>query len=91
MGTLHHPQWNTTARFTIGRDHHGWWVVSDRLGRVGGLFATEDAAMHFAVEEADRDPAKVCRAPADAALEPFSEPAPIGQRVLAHNRRLRRA
>ena len=36
------------ARFTVGRDHHGWWVVQDRLGKVGGLFASEDAAMHFA-------------------------------------------
>lgn len=42
-------------RFTVGRDHHGWWVVEDRLGRVGGLFASEDAAMHYALEESNRD------------------------------------
>lgn len=42
-------------RFTVGRDHHGWWVVEDRLGRVGGIFVTEDAAMHYALEESNRD------------------------------------
>ncbi len=42
-------------RFTVGRDHHGWWVVEDRLGRVGGIFASEDAAMHYAFEESNRD------------------------------------
>lgn len=42
-------------RFTVGRDCHGWWVVDDRLGRVGGIFASEDAAMHYAFEESNRD------------------------------------
>lgn len=42
-------------RFTVGRDHHGWWVVEDRLGRVGGIFSSEDAAMHYALEEGNRD------------------------------------
>ncbi|MCR6498158.1 hypothetical protein MUO32_03835 [Shinella sp. CPCC 101442] len=42
-------------RFTVGRDHHGWWVVEDRLGRVGGIFVTEDAALHYALEESNRD------------------------------------
>jgi hypothetical protein len=95
MGTLHHPQWDNSVRFTIGRDHHGWWVVSDRLGQVGGLFATEDAAMHFAFGEADHDTRKICRAPAGEDLELFDEhdtaSMPIGRRVLAHNQRLRRA
>ena len=35
-------------RFTVGRDHHGWWVVHDREERVGGLFRTCEAALHFA-------------------------------------------
>jgi hypothetical protein len=97
MGSLHHPKWNITpsARFTIGRDHHGWWVVQDRLGRVGGLFASEDAALHFAAQEADHDPDKICHAPADAEVELFDDQpdhhAAIGQRLLEHNRRLRRA
>lgn len=50
------------ARFTVGRDHHGWWVVEDRLGRVGGIFASEDAAMHYAMEESNRDRREIrCR------------------------------
>ncbi len=57
------------ARFTVGRDHHGCWVVQDRLGKVGGLFASEDAAMHFARDESDRDPADICRAPEGLAVE----------------------
>lgn len=47
------------ARFTVGRDHHGWWIVEDRLERVGGIFTSEDAAMHFALEECDRDRAAI--------------------------------
>ena len=57
------------ARFTVGRDHHGWWVVQDRLGKVGGLFASEDAALHFARDESNRNPAAVCRAPEGLAVE----------------------
>lgn len=56
-------------RFTVGRDHHGWWVVNDRLGKVGGLFASEDAALHFAADESDHNPAAVCRAPDGLTIE----------------------
>lgn len=48
-------------RFTVGRDHHGWWIVEDRLGRVGGIFSSEDAAMHYALEESNRDRSAVRR------------------------------
>jgi hypothetical protein len=58
-----------TPRFTVGRDHHGWWVVEDRLDRVGGLFASEAAALHFAQEESNRDPSAVCRAPMGKLIE----------------------
>lgn len=64
---LHVP--TRPARFTVGRDHHGWWVVQDKLGKVGGLFASEDAAMHFARDESDRNPAAVCRAPEGLSVE----------------------
>ncbi|HBF29887.1 hypothetical protein [Rhizobium sp.] len=56
-------------RFTIGRDHHGWWVVHDRAGRVGGLFATEDAALHFAAAECNHHMNEICRAPASITVE----------------------
>ncbi|SIR24801.1 hypothetical protein SAMN05880582_108149 [Rhizobium sp. RU20A] len=42
------------ARFTVGQDHHGWWVVRDEAGLVGGLFCNEEAAIHFAHEECAR-------------------------------------
>lgn len=57
------------ARFMVGRDDHGWWVVNDRLGKVGGLFASEDAALHFARDESGHDPAAVCRAPENRTIE----------------------
>ncbi|RDL50073.1 hypothetical protein BLJAPNOD_01188 [Ensifer sp. M14] len=57
------------ARFVVGRDNHGWWVVSDRKGLVGGLFTNEAAAIHFAVEASDRHPEDVCRAPDGAAID----------------------
>ncbi|MDX3930060.1 MAG: hypothetical protein QHC90_30300 [Shinella sp.] len=59
----------SSARFTVGRDHHGWWVVQDRLRRIGGLFANEDAALHFAAGESDHNPAEVCRAPEGVCVE----------------------
>lgn len=60
---------SVTPRFTVGCDHHGWWVVQDRLGRVGGLFASEAAALHFAGEESNHDARAVCRAPAGKCVE----------------------
>ncbi|MDO1581168.1 hypothetical protein [Rhizobium oryzicola] len=40
-------------RFTVGRDHHGWWVVHDREERIGGLFRSCEAALHFAGGECE--------------------------------------
>lgn len=97
MGSHHkrygNRQKSPGARFTIGRDQHGWWVVHDRLDRVGGYFLNEDAARHFAVEEAGHDASAVCVARPDIEVEPFgdgSEPGPsIGRQILDNNRRLR--
>ncbi|QRM55214.1 hypothetical protein [Sinorhizobium sp. BG8] len=79
MASRHHKQWNVpeAARFTIGRDDHGWWVVNDRLGRVGGLFVSEDAALHFAAAECGRNPTEISRAPQGVIVEfgGFSRPA----------------
>ncbi|KQS98018.1 MULTISPECIES: hypothetical protein [unclassified Rhizobium] len=60
---------SATARFTVGQDHHGWWVVQDRLGRVGGLFANEAAALHFAGEQSNRDARAICCAPKGKCVE----------------------
>lgn len=56
-------------RFVVGRDHQGRGVVEDRLGLLGGLFVSEAAAFHFALQEADHNPALVCVVPADRVLE----------------------
>jgi len=57
------------ARFTIGRDRLGAWIVQDRQGLVGGLFASEAAALHFAAEECNHDPADICHAPEGSVLD----------------------
>lgn len=64
-------------RFTIGRDHRGIWVVQDCQGRVGGLFASEAAALHFAAEESNHNPSEICRAPDGAVIDLDSNPASI--------------
>jgi hypothetical protein len=61
--TAHQP------RFTVGRDRRGNWIVQDREGMVGGLFANETAALHFAVEESNHNPGDICRAPEGAVLD----------------------
>ncbi|AYG58905.1 hypothetical protein QD460_19645 [Rhizobium jaguaris] len=57
------------ARFTVGRDRRGTWIVQDRQGLVGGLFANEEAALHFAAEECNYNPADICRAPEGSVLD----------------------
>lgn len=56
-------------RFTVGCDHHGWWVVHDGAGLIGGIFASEDAAMHFAIGECARSASKVRRAARSEVVE----------------------
>lgn len=97
MGSYHDHYGNRRkspgARFTVGRDHHGWWVVHDRLDRIGGYFVSEDAAQHFAAEEAGHDVSAVSKAKIDADVELFhDEPrydASIGRTILDNNRRLK--
>lgn len=57
------------ARFTIGRDKGGRWIVQDREGLVGGLFINEAAALHFAAEECNNNPDEICRATAGMVLD----------------------
>ncbi|MDK4702536.1 hypothetical protein PH562_09820 [Rhizobium sp. CNPSo 4062] len=57
------------ARFIIGRDRRGSWIVQDRQGLVGGLFRNETAALHFAAEECNHNPADICLAPEGAILD----------------------
>ncbi|NLS03353.1 hypothetical protein HGP14_08220 [Rhizobium sp. P32RR-XVIII] len=65
------------ARFTIGRNRRGQWIVADRDGLVGGLFINESAALHFAAAECNHNPADICRADGlvpDSALLSTPEP-----------------
>lgn len=98
MGSYHDHYGNRRkspgARFTVGRDHHGWWVVHDRLERVGGYFLNEDAARHFAAGEAGHDAADIAMAGSDSEVELFPDAASqapsIGREILENNRRLER-
>ncbi len=49
----------TGIRFTVGRDVGGRWVVSDRDGRVGGIFSDRASAIHFAMFESNHSPGAV--------------------------------
>ena len=40
----------------IGQDNCGRWVVLDRQGHCGGLFASSKEAIHFAMFESERRP-----------------------------------
>ena len=62
---------NAPARFTIGRNGRGQWIVADRDGLVGGLFINEAAALHFAAAECNHNLADICRA-AEGTLTEFS-------------------
>jgi hypothetical protein len=57
-----------SARFLVGRDAHGNWIVEDRQGLTGGLFASESAALHFAREACGGNPADVCQVPEGVVL-----------------------
>jgi len=37
--------------FVLGRDHGGRWIVQEAHGLCGGLFASENDAIHFAKSE----------------------------------------
>ncbi len=64
-------------RFTIGRSKGGGWVVQDHEGRVGGLFISESAALHFASDECDHDAAQIAITRTRTLL-PFDRPGGSG-------------
>ncbi|PSS59541.1 hypothetical protein C6558_37830 [Ensifer sp. NM-2] len=47
------------ARFLVGQDGRGGWIVQDRLGHVGGIFVSQSAAFQFALHEAADDRTQV--------------------------------
>ena len=73
------------ARFIIGLDEHGCWVVNDRMGLVGGLFVSQDAAMHFAAEQTtDGLSAVRCMSKKKIDLELLSRPVSARRAISRH-------
>ena len=58
--------------FLVGRDRSGQWVVRDRNGRCGGVFATRAQAFRFACQERGDGPGAVVLVP--DVLELFEAP-----------------
>ncbi|MDQ0454976.1 hypothetical protein [Rhizobium paknamense] len=59
----------SSPRFTIGRDQKGFWVLQDKTNRLGGLFASEEAALKFVSKECKDHTAEISRAPASMTVE----------------------
>ena len=53
--TLRDPQ----PRFLIAQGRGRGWIVRDRLSKVGGIFISEAAARHFALEESAGHPEQI--------------------------------
>lgn len=56
-------------RFTVGRDSHGGWTVTDREDHIGGTFVNESAALSFARQEANHDLSQIRRLPDGMVVE----------------------
>lgn len=46
-------------RFLVGRDEAGRWLALEDHGLAGGIFATKEAALHYASAETGRRPGGV--------------------------------
>ncbi|APO77222.1 hypothetical protein AM571_PA00341 (plasmid) [Rhizobium etli 8C-3] len=57
------------ARFIVGQDCRGCWVVRDHLEHVGGIFISRSAAYQFALHQAADDQAQVRLAENDEVIE----------------------
>ena len=45
--------------FLVGRDRSGHWLALETHGLAGGIFASKDAALHYAVLETSHRPEAV--------------------------------
>ena len=54
--------------FLVGRDRNGQWVVRDRNGRCGGVFATRAEALRLAWHERGEGPGAVVLVPGNIEL-----------------------
>jgi hypothetical protein len=44
------PQ-SSQSQFLIGRDARGLWIITENLGRAGGIFVSREAALKYAASE----------------------------------------
>ncbi|MGE0037123.1 MAG: hypothetical protein AB7S93_15905 [Xanthobacteraceae bacterium] len=54
---------SATSLFFLGRNSRGQWVAQDQSGRRGGLFASQSAALKYALFENGRRPELVVNIP----------------------------
>ncbi|OLP46082.1 hypothetical protein [Rhizobium oryziradicis] len=59
----------SAPRFTIGRNQNGCWVLQDATDKLGGLFASEEAALKFVSKECTNYFEDIRRAPASMTVE----------------------
>jgi hypothetical protein len=55
--------------FRVGRDREGHWVAVESTGMNGGIFASREAALHYAATETERRPGAVSISPAPVDLK----------------------
>jgi hypothetical protein len=70
---------STSALFMIGKDSKNNWVVRDKSGRHGGLFADRAAALKFAMFENGGRPRAVVMVPGIFELAMSTKPQPASQ------------
>lgn len=49
----------SNRHFSVGRDREGHWLALESTGRSGGIFASRQAAVHYATMETERRPGAV--------------------------------
>jgi len=53
------PSTSASARYLVGQDSHGRWVVRDTRGLCGGLFISQREAKRYALLETGNHPENV--------------------------------
>lgn len=79
------PSWG--GRFSVGVDAHGRWVVCDRSGVTGGIFADQASALRFARRESGNRPGAICCLPDSTVLDLFAMLKPGAPSFVARPRR----
>lgn len=64
------PLSRNAPTFLVGRNRAGQWIALQAQGLAGGIFASREAALHYASTETDRQPGaiEITDAPLDLRL-----------------------